>query len=172
MPLDRSEIARIALSQDGVREVGGNNQGPQVVEYQAATWLAPAAWPWCAAFVDWCIREWLRKVDHFDPLFGGMSPEAWRPKTAGATDLERWARERRLVILPRTAPTQAGDIVIFAFSHCGIVTSDHPRATALLRTVEGNTGPAGLRDAESGDGVFQKKRPRTVVRSLIRLERA
>lgn len=168
---DRSHIARIALSQDGVREEGGNNCGPKIVEYQAATWLKPAPWPWCAAFVDWCIREWIRGLDPRDPLFAGKTPEAWRPLTAGALDLENWGKSRGLKILGRNADVEAGDIVTFDMGHCGIVTASRVRTAATILTVEGNTGPEGKRDAASGDGVFQKKRPRTLVHSFIRLER-
>ncbi|MBM3449786.1 MAG: hypothetical protein FJX78_02155 [Armatimonadetes bacterium] len=40
----------IAGSQEGVREVGGPNQGPQVNEYLKSVGLGPGA-RWCAAFV-------------------------------------------------------------------------------------------------------------------------
>lgn len=169
---DRARIARIALTQDGVREEGGNNCGPKVREYQNATWLAPDAWPWCAAFVDWVVMIWLQQISAAEPLFMGESLLTWRPKTAGAFDLVNWARGHNLLILSKTAETEAGDVVVFDMSHCGIVTADHVRTTPLLRTVEGNTGPAGKRDAESGDGVFQKKRDRSMVRSFIRMELA
>ena len=41
------KLIAIAESQVGVREIGGNNRGDQIREYQKATELAPAAWPWC-----------------------------------------------------------------------------------------------------------------------------
>ncbi len=53
------KLIAIAESQVGVREIGGNNRGDKIREYQTATDLAPGAWPWCAAFTDWCIKEWL-----------------------------------------------------------------------------------------------------------------
>lgn len=168
----RAGIARIALSQDGVREEGGNNCGPRIREYQAATWLEPAAWPWCAAYVDWVIAQWVKLLPSNLPLFGDMLPNAWRPLTAGAFDLLEWAKKRKLKILPPTADTEAGDIVIFDMSHCGIVTADHVRTTPLIRTIEGNTGPLGKRDSTTGDGVFQKKRHRSIIRAFIRMERA
>jgi len=168
----RSGLARIALTQEGVREEGGNNNGPKIREYQAATWLEPASWPWCAAFVDWAVDRWVKTLPSNHPLFGSMLPAAWRPMTAGAFDLLEWAKKRKLMILPREAATEAGDIVVFDMSHCGIVVADHERTTPLIRTVEGNTGPAGKRDSTTGDGVFQKKRHRSIIRGFIRLELA
>ena len=167
----RANIARIALTQDGVREEGGNNCGPKIRMYQAATWLEPAAWPWCAAFVDWVIAEWIKTLPSTDPIFGSMLPKAWRPLTAGALDLINWATMRKLRVLPRNTDVEAGDIVVFDMGHCGFATADKVRTTPLIQTIEGNTGPAGLRDASSGDGVFQKKRDRSMVRAFIRMER-
>ena len=53
------KLADVAMSQVGVREVGGNNRGAKIRTYQAASNLAPGAWPWCAAFADWCVQQWL-----------------------------------------------------------------------------------------------------------------
>ncbi len=172
--IDRSHIARIALSQAGVREVGGNNCGPEVRMYQEATWLLPGPWPWCAAFVCWCVREWILKYPHAPahPLMAGLDQTEWRPRTAGAYDLINWASKRGLKILDRGAAVEAGDLVVFDMSHCGIVTEDRARTTPTILTVEGNTGPAGGRDAASGDGVFNKRRDRKLVRNFIRLEPA
>jgi len=173
---ERRRLASIAMGQVGVREEGGNNCGPKVREYQSATWLEPAAWPWCAAFVDWCVREWVRPMGK-DLLFGKESAEAWRPKTAGAFDLLNWATMKGMKILPPLADIEAGDIVIYDMSHCGIVTADQYREkltgrfTKTFEAVEGNTGSAGGRDANTGDGVFLKVRPRLMVRNFIRLTR-
>jgi hypothetical protein len=46
-PKALENLAKIALSQVGVKEVGGNNNGPQVRKYQSSTNLKPASWPWC-----------------------------------------------------------------------------------------------------------------------------
>ena len=57
-------LVKIALSQVGVKESGGNNNGPEVRKYQSATELKPASWPWCAAFTGWIIREWLKDKEN------------------------------------------------------------------------------------------------------------
>jgi hypothetical protein len=54
------KLIAIAAAQVGTKEVGGNNCGQQIREFQSATDFSPGPWAWCAAFVDWCIREWLK----------------------------------------------------------------------------------------------------------------
>jgi len=162
---DLGQLAAIAISQVGTLEEGGNNRGSKVREYQGATYLAPGDWPWCAAFVCWCIREWLAGVTP-------SRPQAWRPKTPRAFGFEAWAKERGLPVLPESAAVKAGDIVVFDMSHVGIAVASAPAGSKHVETVEGNTGVVGLRDSAAGDGVFRKKRPRPMIRSIIRLERA
>ena len=163
-------LVDLALAEVGVREEGGNNRGPRIRDYQSATWLKPAPWPWCAAFICWIVREWLKNPDvrqHLS-LRNDKSVEAWRPRTAGAFDFERWARSNNLPVLSRSKRARAGDLVVFSFSHIGIVVKDQSTASTL-ETVEGNTNGAGTRDSNSGDGVWRKRRPISSVRSLIRL---
>lgn len=175
--VERCRLAAIAMHEVGVREEGGNNCGPRIREYQGATWLEPAAWPWCAAFVDWCVRAWVYPMKAEDPLFGRETAEGWRPKTAGAFDLVNWANLKGMKVMPPSANIEAGDIVIYKMSHCGIVTADQyrerltGRLTKTFEAAEGNTGPEGLRDANTGDGVFLKVRARSLVRNFVRLVR-
>lgn len=162
----RAEIAKTALGEVGVLEVGGNNKGPRVLEYQRATWLTPAPWPWCAAFVCWVIREWAPRRISFRSQ---AAFNQWRPRTAGAIDFENWAKDRGARVLASHEAAEAGDIVTFKFGHVGIVVADAAESANGIRTVEGNTGPEGLRDSDSGDGVFAKVRPRDVIRKFIRM---
>lgn len=164
-------LVDLALAEVGVREEGGNNRGPRIREYQAATWLKPAPWPWCAAFICWLIREWLKlpTVREALSLRNDRQVENWRPRTAGAFDFERWARSQKLRVLPRTSKALAGDLVVFSFSHIGIVLKDQQPGATTIETVEGNTNGAGTRDSNSGDGVWRKRRPLSSVRSFIRL---
>jgi hypothetical protein len=159
----------IAIRELGVREQGGNNRGPKIREYQAATWLQPGAWPWCAAFVDWSIMRWLD--NHLVRDWLKLSKEQaaeFRPQTAGAWDLVNWARKQsgRVSILTEGAKANPGDIIIFDFSHVGIVERD--KGDSFL-TIEGNTNQAGARDSESGDGVWRKTRERSLARNLLRI---
>lgn len=157
----RDALARIAEREIGVREIGGNNRGPRVREYQSATWTEPGVWPWCAAFVCWCVKLWIespsvKAVVHFH-----------RPKTTGAFDFIRWAKDEGLQVLGENEPCRRGDIVVFDFSHIGVVTADSERGE--IEVCEGNTNGRGERDSESGDGVWRKFRQRSLVRAFIRL---
>lgn len=163
-------LAKIAESQVGHHEQGGNNLGPDVVEYQKATWMTPGAWPWCAAFVCWCVWHAI--------ITQGLSPAWKRPRTAGAYDLEEWAVGKYGAMFnafkvfasnpmkPDTWPRR-GDIVTFTYSHTGIVTGYNP-TTKRLQTVEGNAGMSLTSDSSKGDGVVAKEQHITKVRRLIR----
>jgi hypothetical protein len=163
------KLADIALSQVGVKEIGGNNRGAKIREYQSATNLPPAAWPWCAAYVDWCVSQWLTDKRNVKWLsLKVSSPSTWRPKTASAFGLLEWARKHpnTTTILPETATVQRGDIVVFDFSHTGIVIGG---GKLFIQCVEGNTNGRGERDSESGDGVWLKRRNISLVRNYIRI---
>lgn len=165
------KLVAIALSQVGVKEVGGNNNGPQIREYQTATNLKPASWAWCSAFCCWVIREWLKDPEVVEWLnLGSVSIEWWRPKTAAAFGFMEWAKNRPTTtkILSNKAKPQAGDFAVFDFSHIGIVTK--VLSDGRFQAVEGNTGPAGLRDSESGDGVWLKTRSPSLVRAFVRIQ--
>lgn len=163
-------LARIAESQVGHHEQGGNNLGPDVVEYQKATWLTPGPWAWCAAFVCWCQWHAITTL--------GMAPRWPRARTPGAYDLEQWAQGKYGDMLnswrifasdprkPETWPRR-GDIITFTWSHTGIVTGYDP-ATKKISTVEGNAGMSQVSDSAQGDGVVSGIRHITKCRRLIR----
>lgn len=162
-------IAEIAAREVGVREQGGNNKGPRIREYQSATWLQPDAWPWCAAFVDWVILRWLDGYLVRDFLKLSKEEAAiFRPKTAGAWDLVNWAQRQRgrVSILTEDAKAMPGDIVVFDFSHVGIVEKD---SVETFLTIEGNTNGSGDRDSTTGDGVWRKIRNRSLAKNLLRI---
>ena len=153
-----SQLVAILKAENGIREIPANsNRGARVQEYQAATWLPGSGWAWCAAFICWGIRE-LEKVSDF-PF-----P---RPRTAGAWDFERWAREDAGPTVKLYKPKgtiKAGDIVIFTFSHIGLAIEDE--RNGYVKTVEGNTSTSGSRE---GGGVYIQDRKTSLIRSHIRL---
>jgi len=153
-------IIKVAAKEIGVEEIAGSNRGPRVDEYKGATNLPPhESWPWCAAFVCWCVREAMR-------LAGGNYTFT-RPTTAGAWDFERWSLaqdDSTETRKPHHGDIRPGDIVIFAFSHIGIAV-DWPDKKGFVRTIEGNTDTAGSRE---GGGVYRKARPLSKIRSRIR----
>lgn len=162
------ELVRVATSQIGVREISGNNKGPMIVEYQKTTWLKPSPWPWCAAFITWCIKETLNSKDVKSEL--GITTltqsNKWRPRTASAWDFDNWGEGVGFSILTENDKAKAGDIVTFDFSHIGIVIEDQVGDSIV--TVEGNTNNKGERDSLSGDGVWKKTRHWKLIRTLIR----
>jgi len=163
-------LIEIASREVGTHEEGGNNRGPRIVEFQSATWLKPGPWPWCAAFICHILREWSRSPEARAALSlrNDREAEKWRPQTAGAFDFERWAREKGHKVLKKSTLAKAGDLVVFDFSHIGIVVKDQ-LSPETIDTIEGNTNGAGRRDSQSGDGVWRKRRLASTVRSYIRL---
>jgi hypothetical protein len=157
-----SEIVRIAKLEIGTEEVDGTNCGPRVNEYKAATWLpADKPWPWCAACVCGVVRRAMIEA-------GVPETDTFkRPRTAGAWDLENWSLKQdqsTWTRKPHRGDIEAGDIVVFTFSHVGLAISE-PDADGYVLTCEGNTDSSGSRE---GGGVFQKRRHLSKIRSRIR----
>jgi hypothetical protein len=162
-------LVEIARSQVGVKEVGGNNRGAKIREYQSTTTLKPAPWPWCAAFCCWVIDQWLKDPQNTSWLnLKQMTPSQWRPRTAAAFGFIEWAKKRPATtkILSENAKPQVGDLVVFDFSHIGIVVGVGEKN---FQCVEGNTNQKGTRDSDSGDGVWLKTRTSSLVRNYIRI---
>jgi hypothetical protein len=160
------KIADIATSQVGQKEATGRNDGPVIRKYQSATNLNPGPWAWCAAFVCWCIREWLKDPEAVKWLgLKVRTPEDWRPQTARAWGFDDWASKRPATteIIDRSEQAKPGDIVMFTFSHVGIVISDNGKS---IQTVEGNTDEVGSRE---GGGVYFKTRSRSLVKAYVRI---
>ncbi len=170
-------LIEIAHQQVGTREGPVNNTGARVVEYQGATWLQPGAWPWCAAFTCWLMREILEEEDvrgylreYFHrPELTFAQAEKVRCRDASAYGWEKWARSHGFQVLSEDHLARAGDFVVFDFSHIGLVIDDQSSLAAKITTIEGNTNGRGDRDSESGDGVWLKQRDRTLTKSYIRI---
>jgi hypothetical protein len=91
-----------------------------------------------------------------------------RPRTAGAWDFENWSLEQdesTHTKKPHKSDIQAGDIVIFTFSHIGIALSS-PDKNGNIKSIEGNTDSAGSRE---GGAVLKKTRHISKIRSRIRI---
>jgi hypothetical protein len=165
------QFVEIAVSEIGTREEGGNNCGAEIRAYQSATWLKPDPWPWCAAFVCWVMMKWLisKEVCELLTLKNQPTVEKFRCRDAAAFGFEKWALKRKIAIFPETELAKKGDIVVFDFSHIGIVTEDQVIGINTIKTVEANTNGRGDRDSVSGDGVWAKERKKDLVKSLIRI---
>ncbi len=176
-----ADLAEIAESQIGHHEDGDSNTGSQIVAYQKATKLgAPASvrdgYPWCCAFVVWCIEQFLKTHP------GVLSfPPSLRPTMASVAEFVSWAKETNQYIfykkdVPQPVELQAGDIVAFQFPtghHIGIVTGRTFSGPQQLGfpTVEGNTSGPRNADGSQRDGgeVAAKMRGFLNVVAFIRL---
>lgn len=164
----QKEIVRIAQSNVGIREVGGNNSGPEVRMFQGAVALAPGSWPWCAAFTAWVLREALKTAEG-SAYLAGKDMEKWRCKDARAFAWEDWAVARGLSVFPEAVAAKAGDFVVFDFSHIGVIAEDQKTLRSNILCIEGNTNGAGDRDSTTGDGVWLKSRNYKLAKCYIRL---
>jgi hypothetical protein len=140
-----ARLVAIASGQVGTHEVGGNNNGQQIRAYQSATWLHPASWSWCAAFVCWCFKA----VSIQYPV-GSLE----LPTTPRAAEFLTWGGENA-VCHPHPKSVAVGNVVVYHFPtgyHCGIVSKI--LHDGYFMAVEGNTGS----DDRDGDGVYFKTR--------------
>lgn len=158
-------LADIAARYLGARETGNNRMGRD--RRMREIFEADSAWtdgttdgyPWCASFVSLCTQHLIRESEHYQ----GVRP----PRTAGVTAFRSiWAPAQNCaVFMDGDTRYQAhrGDVVVFTFSHIGIVTSTE---FGGIRTIEGNTNAAGSRE---GTVVRRKFRTFDLVRCYVRL---
>ncbi|SHM72899.1 CHAP domain-containing protein [Rhizobacter sp. OV335] len=168
------KLISIARKEIGTREGPANNTGARVVEYQGATWLQPGAWPWCAAFTCWIMRELLEDEavraylsTYFKrPGLTFAQADKLRCRDASAFGWEKWAASAGFQVLSEASLARAGDFVVYDFSHIGLVIEDQASPTDKIKTIEGNTNGHGERE---GDGVWAKERIHTLTKSYIRI---
>jgi len=153
-------LVELAKKEVGTEEIDGTNCGPRVNQYKSATWLDPLqSWAWCAAFIDWLV---MTAMDE-----SGQEYTFKRPQTAGAWDLENWSLQQDNSTQTKRNPgaedIEAGDIVIFKFSHVGLAVGSPIKG--VVSTIEGNTDSQGSRE---GGGVFKKSRSINTIKTRIR----
>lgn len=164
----RRQLIAIAARDVGQMETT-RNQGPAIKKFWPAT-NYPEGYknrePYCAAAVCYWVQQWLAIPD-VSAAFGKTAAqlEKWRCKSPAAFGWIDWAKKAGAQILSDSPANilHTGDIVVFDFSHIGIVEDD---SGDRIFTIEANTGATGGRD---GDGIFRKSRPREVARCFIRL---
>ena len=147
---DRDCVKNVYESQVGIREIGGNNSGPQVEIYLKSAGLSKGN-AWCGAFVYWSIIQCV-DIKIQDP--------GWAPS---------WFPQSKLIYvrgkLDKRSP-QYGDLIGIYFqdkgriAHVGFYDSE---SKDFITTVEGNTNEAGSRE---GDGVYKKKRIKSQINSI------
>jgi hypothetical protein len=131
-------LIEIAESQIGVHE-RTKNSGPEIDKYLKFVGLGPG-YPWCAAFVSWCINECEEKGH----------PTNFTPS---ASVLQMWNFNK---LKYRVNVPKPGDVFIMDFGkgkgHTGFVKSV---AGFRIITIEGNSNLKGSRE---GTHVLQSSR--------------
>lgn len=166
IPTPQSLLADIAKKYIGVKETGDNLAGDSkelLAIFKADTLeIKPGqtdGYPWCAAFVSFCVQKLLSQSS----FYAGTTP----PREASVSRfLNIWAKNNHCLIFPPSSNVfrpQKGDILVFTFSHIGIVESVNGNT---MTTIEGNTNDAGSRE---GTVVARKSRPTSIIKSFIRL---
>lgn len=148
------------------------NRAPWIAKYWPATSYPEGHTnrePYCAAAVCYWLATLGRELAQkglfrasFNMTLAAF--ETWRCKSARAFDWRDWAKKRGLKVLPETATAKKGDIIVFDFSHIGIIEADLGKAG--FDTIEANTNTAGSRE---GDGCWSKTRARHLAQVIIRL---
>lgn len=147
-----------AVSQVGVHEHGGNNDGEIVRMYQDVIGK-PEKEPWCVSFIQWCVRQVEHKFNSKTILFPTESSQMLWTKTPHAA---------------RVATPEPGCIVVWtkfkgdtplSIGHVGIVKE--VLSDGYMLTIEGNTSPSDGIQRE-GDGVYLKRRKIHITEGYMR----
>jgi len=159
---DTNDLVKIARKEIGTEEDPKHqNEGSSIKKYQDSTSLGGQGWPWCAAFVDWCVQPFAAEAD---------TKITHVPTTTAAFGLITWGNDNHYPVF--NPPVRAkdikpvpGDIVVYEFSHTGIVSREGDAAHDFY-AIEGNTNPGGGRD---GYEVAERGRNYSSVRKFVRL---
>lgn len=147
----RATVQRVYLSQVGVREKTGNNDGRAVEMYLRSVGLGKG-YSWCAAFVHWSLDS------------GGLRNPitAWSPTAHNPTNPVWFQQKLKKEPLP-------GDVFTIWFAskkriaHTGFF--NRRINNSVFETVEGNTSEEGSRE---GDGVYKRRRSLNATYSITR----
>ena len=137
----RDAVRQTYLSQIGVRELTGHNDGKAVEMYLRYCGLKRGE-PWCASFVCWSLGQ-----NHVPNPKAGYCPDLFTAKTIifkrnGSKSLTPMAGDAMGIYFPEKE----------RIAHTGFV---HIWGDEVTITVEGNTNEGGSRE---GDGVYRKRR--------------
>lgn len=146
----RARVIDTALSQVGVREATGKNDGKAVEKYLRVCGLGKG-YAWCAAFVSWVYQ--VCGVTHFKT--------AWAPG---------WFPRNKSIPLTFSQGSgqtpKPGDVFgIWINNRIGHVGLVYMWGDKVVKTIEGNTNEAGSRE---GDGVYEKRRLRRQIYAVSR----
>lgn len=149
MGKQQDSLLRIAADQLGVTEWPQNSNKVIYNTWYYGRQVSGSAYPWCMAFVQWCFNQ-------------NGTPLPY--KTASCSALLNWYKKNQPMQAVLTHP-QKGDIVIYNFSHTGIIESDNG---GTITAIEGNTTSSNNGNQSNGGGVFRRTRNKSAVTAYIR----
>src|ERR1051325_9953206 len=144
----QDRLIEVAKSYIGTKEVGGDNKGPQVEEFQKSLGGPAVQQSWCADFVHYCAK----KVDEEQ---GGTPYALYKSQLV----LDIWNKTDPAL---RLAAPEPGCMILWehykdghktGLGHAGIVT--RVGVNNMVDTVEGNTSD-GSGINRDGDGVYSR----------------
>jgi hypothetical protein len=138
-------LVDLAVSQVGINEEGGDNDGSVVRMYQSVIGKAEKE-SWCVSFVQWCVREVDKKFGSKTVLFPTESSQILWLKTPHIARIQKPEPGAIMIwtIYNNALPSSRG--------HVGIIKE--VLNTDYVMTIEGNTSIA----AGEPDGVYLKRR--------------
>lgn len=118
--------------------------------------------PWCAMFVSWVFNK--------SGLGAQVAASGKKGFASCDAGLKWFAKKGKLVPI---GEAQAGDIAFFQFDddaqpdHVGIIVKNNKKLKRLV-CIEGNTASDAKGSQSNGDGVYEKKRPYSLVMAVAR----
>lgn len=127
-----SKLSAIAARDIGLCEdPKGSNKGKQIQKFFDSDDLDEKdGYPWCASAVSYWVQQWIKE----------NGSDLKKPQIAGVARFPVWAKAQKLRVSFDPRPN---DIVIFTFSHIGVVESVDDQK---IVTIEGNTNDDGSRE--------------------------
>lgn len=148
LPMTAQQLLATAYAEVGTKETAGGR-----VKYWADLRPSWNGSPWCATFIQWCLKQ---HGAHFDAELPYFVPS-----------FVSYARARDLW-LPKTATPRPGDLVVYGTAdHIGWLRGN--ASLGRIRTIEGNTSSGIIGSQSNGNGVYARTRTRSWVQGFIRL---
>lgn len=142
----RDNVVDTLVSYIGVKELTGNNDGPEVEKFIAATGLNPKGqYPWCAAFISYTFQA------------NSLDVPKYSARAAAWFDENHIIADRKAI---------AGDLYSLYYrnlgriGHIGMYLKPYKNDTPYIVGGEGNTNAQGSRE---GNQAAKRFRPRGVV---------
>ena len=135
------------------RELGTTESPANSNKVRYNTWyygreVSGDAYPWCMAFVQWVFDRAGKPLPY---------------KTANCSGLLTWYQKNKQECI--VSDPKPGDIIIYNFSHTGIVESVASRS---ITAIEGNTSAGDSGSQSNGGGVFRRTRNTIYATAYIR----